>query len=294
MLATELNEYVRRAVELVDGALEEWLPRPPEVPARLAEAMRYAVFPGGKRLRPVLVLMSCEACGGSVRAALPGACAIELIHCYSLVHDDLPAMDNSELRRGRPTVHVAFDEATAVLAGDALLTYAFELLARQVAADDVARASVLELAAAAGPAGMVGGQMEDWIGAGETGATEARLRRIHQLKTGALLRAAVRLGAVAARADQLQRKVLDEYAERLGLAFQITDDLLDVLGDPKHIGKPVHQDEQKLSFPGVLGIEGAKRQVERLVDEACHWARKLGPAADLFEQLARYVAERNR
>ncbi len=294
LLATDLNEYVRQAVRVVDRALDEWMPRPPEVPAQLASAMRHAVFPGGKRLRPVLTLMSCEACGGRVEDALPAACAVELIHCYSLVHDDLPAMDNADLRRGRPTVHVVFDEATAVLAGDALLTYAFELLARHVPDQDVLRESVLELAQAAGPAGMVGGQMEDWLGTGTDGATEARLQRIHELKTGALLRAAVRLGAIAARANATQRNVLDRYAESLGLAFQITDDLLDVVGDPQRLGKPVHQDEKKLSFPGVLGIEKARRRVEELVAEACRSAAALGPAAGLFQQLARYVAERNR
>ena len=294
MLAEELKAYMKAASALVDEALGRWLPAPPAVPERLAAAMRYAVFPGGKRLRPVLVLMACEACGGEPQAALPAACAIELIHCYSLVHDDLPAMDDAALRRGRPTVHRAFDEATAVLAGDGLLTYAFELLARHGATPELVRESVLVLAEAAGPAGMVGGQMEDLIGAGPAGVSEPRLRRIHELKTGALVRAAVRLGAIAAHAGEELRKVLDEYAERLGLAFQITDDLLDVLGDAHTLGKPVGQDAEKLTFPGVLGIEEARRRAEALVEEACQWAGRLGAAGHLFQQLARYVAERNR
>lgn len=289
----EFLTYARTARNRIDAELEKWLPGAPRVPARLAEAMRYAVLPGGKRLRPVLVLLACEATGGELEEALPSACAIEFVHCYSLVHDDLPAMDDSDLRRGRPTVHRAFDEATAILAGDALLTLAFEVLARGIADPAVLAASVAELATAAGAAGMVGGQMEDLIGMGD-GQPLERLHRIHELKTGALLRCAVRLGAIAARATEDQRAILDRYADAVGLAFQIVDDLLDVVGDAEALGKPVHQDENKLTFPAVLGVDGARAEAARLVEEACAHAELLGNAGRLFVGLARYVLERNR
>ncbi len=289
----EFLAYSREAKLVLDRELQRWLPGPPRVPPRLAEAMRYAVFPGGKRLRPVLVLLSCEASGGELSVAIPGACAIELVHCYSLVHDDLPAMDNADTRRGRPTVHRAFDEATAVLVGDGLLTYAFEVLTRGIADPQVAAESVLELAQAAGPAGMVGGQMEDLLGLAD-GEPQERLHRIHELKTGALLRCAVRLGAIAARATPLQRNRLDRYANCVGLAFQIVDDLLDIVGDSTKLGKPVHQDENKLTFPAVLGVEESRIRAQRLVSEACEVAREMGKLAPVFAGLARYVLERDR
>jgi geranylgeranyl diphosphate synthase type II len=293
-MSESLRDFLNERQALIDAALRQWLPRPPRVPERLAQAMEYAVFPGGKRLRPVLTLMSCEACGGELKVALPGACALELIHCYSLIHDDLPAMDNADLRRGRPSVHRQFDEATAILAGDALLTYAFELLATELHDAELVRASVAELAQAAGPAGMVGGQMQD-LEACQTAQDLPALQRLEELhgrKTGALLRSAVRLGALAARAPRTWMELLDAYAQRLGLAFQIVDDLLDVVGEPEKLGKPVHQDRDKFTFPAVLGLEEARRRAAELVDEATALASQLPRVGRWFQLLARYVLER--
>src|SRR4051812_7121708 len=200
--APDLAEFLQDARRRVDEALSRFLPEVSDdpaspCPARLAEAMRYSVLAGGKRLRPVLALMAAEACGADPVVALPSACALEMVHTYSLVHDDLPAMDDDDLRRGRPTCHKAFDEATAILAGDALLTLAFEVVARDVRPAEAAAASVRVLAEAAGPAGMVGGQMADLLAEGRDDATLAALEAIHRRKTGALLRASLRLGALA-------------------------------------------------------------------------------------------------
>src|SRR5262245_36163241 len=236
-----LREYLDRARRRVEDALAGYVPQVDraagaDCPARLAAAMRYSVLGGGKRLRPVLCLISTEACGGDPEVAIAAACALELVHTYSLIHDDLPAMDDDDLRRGRPTCHKAFDEATAILAGDGLLTLAFELIAREVEPAAAALDCVRILAEAAGPAGMVGGQMADLLAeqraADEGGAGSlAELEAIHRRKTGALLRAPLRMGAAIAGAPEAHREALDRYGRAVGLAFQIVDDLLDVQGD---------------------------------------------------------------
>ncbi|MBI3466218.1 MAG: polyprenyl synthetase family protein [Planctomycetes bacterium] len=292
-----LVDYCASRRRLVEGALDRWLPRPPECPARLAEAMRYSVFSGGKRLRPLLTLMACAAAGGDEETAIAPACAVELVHCYSLVHDDLPAMDDDDLRRGRPTVHVAFDEATAILAGDALLTLAFELIARHCPDPCQVARCTRELAAAAGAGGMVGGQADDLLGAdGATTAAErlARLHSMHARKTGALLLASVRLGAIAARAAAPARRALDAYGRRVGLAFQIVDDLLDVHGNESRLGKRVRKDAEqgKLTFPGLLGADEAFRRARQLVVEACDALQPLGTAVDRLREMAQFVVER--
>jgi geranylgeranyl diphosphate synthase type II len=244
---------------LVESALEHWLPPEDEPPTRLHEAMRYAVLGGGKRLRPILVLAAAEACGGNPQAALPAAAAVECVHCYSLVHDDLPAMDDDDLRRGRPTCHRAYGEALAILAGDALLTLAFDLLADQVPDKSLGAVLVGELARAAGHRGMVAGQVTDMLSEGTEPSAEL-IDYIHRHKTAALFRAAARLGglAVAVRPKHLQ--ALTAYGERLGLAFQIADDILDVTSSAAELGKAAHKDlgRGKLTYPGLVGLERAR------------------------------------
>jgi geranylgeranyl diphosphate synthase type II len=238
--------------------------------------------------------MAAEACGGTVEAALPAACAVEMVHAYSLVHDDLPAMDDDDLRRGQPTCHQAFDEATAILVGDGLLAMAFEVLARQVRPAEVAVACSAALARAAGPCCLVGGQADDLHPPGPDGGLEA-LQSIHRRKTGALIEASLRLGALTARASTEQLRAILDYGRPLGLAFQITDDLLDVRGNAAEAGKRVGKDAQcgKLTFPGLLGIDESGRRARELIVEACAALAPLGPPAGSLEVLARSVVERN-
>ena len=285
----------------VDEALGRYLPAadesaPGPCPARLAAAMRYSVMAGGKRLRPVLCLLAAEACGGDRAAALPAACALEMVHTYSLIHDDLPAMDDDDLRRGRPTCHKAFDEATAVLAGDGLLTLAFEVIVAHVRPAEAAAGCVRALAEAAGPEGMVGGQMADLQAEGRTdGSTEA-LEAIHRRKTGALLRASLRMGGVVAGAPAGDLAALDAYGRAVGLAFQIVDDLLDVQGDEAKLGKRVGKDSGlgKWTYPGFLGVEGSRLRARQLADEAVAALEPLGPRGGRLRALAVDLLERDR
>jgi geranylgeranyl diphosphate synthase type II len=287
-------------------------------PSRLREAVRYSLLAPGKRLRPLLVLMSAEACGGDLGAAMPCACAVEMVHAYSLIHDDLPAMDDDDLRRGRATNHKVFGEALAILAGDALLTRAFEIVARDVRPAEVAAACCAALGQAAGATALVGGQVDDmaaeaWAAEqfedseqfersepGQNGAdaepTLAVLESIHRRKTGAMFLVSLRLGALTAAGRTEQLSCLDEYGRRLGLAFQIADDLLDVDGDETNVGKRVGKDANrgKLTFPGLLGTVESRCRAERLVAEACAALRPLGGAAEGLATLARYVVERDR
>ncbi len=283
----------------MEEALQHYLPVADDAggcPSRLADAMRYSVMAGGKRLRPILALMAAEACGTNPALALPGACAIEFIHTYSLVHDDLPAMDDDDLRRGRPTCHKAFDEATAVLAGDALLTLAFEVVARDVHPAEAVVASVRLLATAAGPNGMVGGQMADLLAEGRQDGTALALEAIHRRKTGALLRASLGLGAIAAGADERTRQALDTYGRAVGLAFQIVDDLLDVQGDEAKLGKRVGKDTGlgKWTYPGFLGIEDSRRKARLLAEEAAAALAPLGERGARLAALAWDLVERDR
>jgi farnesyl diphosphate synthase/geranylgeranyl diphosphate synthase type II len=266
--------------------------RQPPAP-RLEAAMRHALLVGGKRLRPLLVYLAGRSLGASDEALDAPAAAVELIHAYSLVHDDLPAMDDDDLRRGQPTVHRAFDEATAILAGDALQSLAFEVLAR--AAHPRLPALILTLAAAAGRDGMVGGQALDLAAIGGHPDVEA-LATMHAHKTGALICAAVRMGALTAVPEQDPRvAALDRYAEALGLAFQIHDDVLDVIGDTQTLGKASGADaaRDKPTYPALLGLEGARRRAQELTDEALAALTPLGEAGDPLAQLARYMIERD-
>jgi geranylgeranyl diphosphate synthase type II len=229
----------------VEEALARFVPEAADgaaCPARLAEAMRYSLLGGGKRLRPVLCLLAAEACGGDWDAAMPSACALEMVHTYSLIHDDLPSMDDDDLRRGRPTCHKAFDEATAILAGDGLLTLAFETIVRHTRPPEAAAGCVRALAEGAGPSGMVAGQMADLEAEGRDDPTVGALEAIHVRKTGALLRASLRMGGIVAGADAARLQALTSYGHAVGLAFQIVDDLLDVTGDEAKMGKRVNKD----------------------------------------------------
>lgn len=262
-------------------------------PSVLVEAMRYSTLSAGKRLRPLLALMAADVAGGSIAAALPAAVAIELIHVYSLIHDDLPSMDNDDLRRGKPTNHRVYGEAQAILAGDALQALAFKTLAQGLA-PDVAQNCVVELADAAGVVGMCGGQSID-IGGLPTNSNLADLQHMHALKTGALIKAAVRMGAMTAHADQSLITALTSFGEQCGLAFQITDDILDVTGG-QEIGKTPGKDaaQGKISYVSLLGLEGSRKAAEKAVVQASAalepWSKQAGHLLDL----AQYILTRSR
>lgn len=262
---------------------------------RLQSAMRYSVLGGGKRIRPALCLAAAEAVGVTAEIALRPACALELIHAYSLIHDDLPAMDNDDLRRGRPTVHIAYDEATAILAGDALQTLAFELLAGADRPAPTQRIALIqELAAASGPQGMVGGQAIDLASVGKP-LSLAELEKMHRHKTGALICASVRLGALCAPdlADH-DLSGLTAYARAIGLAFQVQDDLLDIEGQTDVIGKPQGSDQAraKPTYPALLGVEGAHQHLRDLLAAAREGLAGFGPEADPLRAMADYVVTR--
>ncbi len=269
------------------------------LPGPLLEAMRYSLLAPGKRLRPLLVVLAFEACGGRSPAPWPAACAVEMVHAYSLVHDDLPAMDDDDLRRGQPTCHRQFGEALAILAGDALLTMAFQVLAEGYS-PRTAAACCRELARAAGAAGMVGGQVDDLAWEQAPDHTAEALEQLHQRKTGALIRASLRLGVhVAAGEDGASVGLLerfDEYGRCLGLAFQITDDLLDVEGHAEQTGKRVGKDAArgKLTYPGLLGIAESRRRAAELGRRATESLASLGGAARPLLELVAQVVERNR
>lgn len=269
-----------------------------ECPQRLREAMSYSLLAGGKRLRPVLVLMACEACGGDSEAALPAACAIEMIHTYSLIHDDLPAMDDDDYRRGRLTNHKVFGEAMAILAGDALLTLAFEVVAREVRPSAVAAACCADLAFAAGACGMVGGQVADLEAESQSDRNTqslAHLQSIHRRKTGRLIRSALTMGGRIAQADVATLGTLDHYGTCIGLAFQIADDVLDVTGTQDKLGKGVGKDAGlgKLTYPGLIGLEPSRQMARDLIDEACLAIAPWGERGRRLEALAHFVLERD-
>jgi len=292
--SSSLAEQISPLSQRVDAALLAYTEFDRDCPAELREAIRHSLLAPGKRLRPLLVILAAEACGGSLEAALPAACAVEMIHTYSLIHDDLPAMDDDDLRRGRPTCHKAFGEANAILAGDALLTLAFQVLAQDIQPALVAARCCAELAIAAGATGMVGGQGDD-LHAESLPATLDTLEAIHRRKTGAMILVSLRLGGLVAGASEEQLKALEIYGNNLGLAFQITDDLLDVAGDEQIVGKRVGKDLErgKLTFPGLLGAEESRRRAEQLIAEACNALAGFETRASRLEALARYVLERN-
>lgn len=301
MVPVDATPFALHAQDLkprIEAALAACTRLPPGCPPPLREAISYSLLSNAKRLRPLMVLMAAEACGGEIESALPAACAVEMVHTYSLIHDDLPAMDDDDLRRGRPTNHRVFGEALAILAGDALLTMAFEVLARDVQPPQVAAACCAALAAAAGPVALVGGQADDLAAESQHGNADRSLealQSIHARKTGAMFLASLRLGALCAGATEEQFAALEGYGRRVGLAFQIMDDLLDVHGTEDAVGKRVGKDVNrgKLTFPGLLGVEESRQRATCLVAEACQSLESLQPRAEGLESLARYVMERD-
>ncbi|MCX7006991.1 MAG: polyprenyl synthetase family protein [Kiritimatiellaeota bacterium] len=286
----DLNAYLAVRRQEVDAALDHFLPPANERPERLHAAMRYSLLAGGKRLRPILCLASAEAVGGQREAALLPAVALECLHTYTLIHDDLPAMDDDDLRRGHQTCHKKFDEATAILAGDALLTLAFELLARATPAAQLA----LELAEATGSRGVVGGQAEDLAAEGRA-PDAALLEFIHTNKTGKLLRAACRMGALTAGADAGQLAALTTYAAKIGLAFQIADDVLNVTSTPEQLGKAVGSDaaRKKMTYVALYGLDAARAKAVTLIAEAQAALKPLGAQAAPLAALAEFTIKRS-
>jgi geranylgeranyl diphosphate synthase type II len=292
---SESPAYAARHGELIEAALRKAIEFDAGCPSHLAEAMRYSLLAPGKRLRPQLVLLAAEACGGSVEQALPAAAAVELIHAYSLVHDDLPAMDDDDLRRGQPTCHKQFDEATAILVGDALLTRAFEVLASEIRPSERAARCCAELGKAAGAAALIGGQADDLAVEFRHVGLE-RLQSIHRRKTGALFRASLQLGAIAADATPEQQQALAVFGEYLGHAFQIVDDLLDVNGEEVNVGKRLGKDRRrgKVTYPSLLGVAESRRRVEELIILACQALEPFGAAGRPLAELAEFVGRRSR
>ena len=287
-------DVITRPSEMIEEYLEssiDWS----FLPENLAEAARYGTLGSGKRLRPVLVILSCEAAGGRAEDALPAAAALELVHCFSLIHDDLPALDDDSLRRGRPTLHVHAGEPMAILAGDLLLAMAFGELTRMKMSPKQVNSLVDELAT--GTRDMVVGQVYDTLGGlpAEQPALE-QLQLVHRNKTGALLRAACRMGAICAGSDEPTHQIFTRYGETVGLMFQVVDDLLDVTQSTEHVGKATGKDSAlgKRTYPGLLGIEGSKQVVDQLRNQACEALEPLGPAGVSLRDLCCYMAIRTR
>ncbi len=291
---TDARAFLETARRAVDAYLDRVLPSVEGPLAPLAEAMRYSVLAGGKRLRPALAMASAEAVGGTPGPTLPFGAALEMIHTYSLIHDDLPAMDDDDLRRGRPTSHKVFGEAMAILAGDALHTFAFEHLLESLGPPDVCRAVAYELAHAAGPKGMVGGQAEDLAASGHA-PDEETLRRVQAGKTAALIRGACRGGGLVGGGNPEQVDALGRYGTHLGFAFQMIDDVLDVVGTAEALGKTPGKDavEHRMTWVSLAGVEGARAKAEAEVAAAVEAVRSL-PGARLLDELARLVTHRDR
>ena len=292
-----IADYQKQCQALVDPVLEQLFPPPQKQMQRLYQAMRYSVMNGGKRVRPLLTMASCQALGGNATQALAPACAVELIHAYSLVHDDLPAMDDDAMRRGQPTTHIAFDQAHAILAGDALQTLAFEVLCDPELGDysPQIRLQMLQLLSrAAGAAGMVGGQAIDLAATGQQ-IGQQQLEQLHRHKTGALIRASVLLGALASgNADQHSMAQLSDYANAIGLAYQVQDDILDIVSDSQTLGKTQGSDQQqdKSTYPKLLGLDEARAYALQLRDKALAALEQLPANSSQLRQIAHYIVAR--
>jgi len=281
---------------LVDAALRRLLPPRGSVPVTVRRAMVYSLFPGGKRLRPILAVQACRVVGGRPEEVLPAAAAIEMIHTYSLVHDDLPALDNDDLRRGRASSHRIFGEAMAILAGDALLTHAFEILSGHPATARQANRrlrAIAVLAGAAGVQGMIAGQVMDLEAEGRP-FTYAKLQRIHRGKTGALISAALQIGGILGGGDETQVRALRSYGDGIGLAFQVVDDILDQEGSPEGLGKSIGKDrrDRKATFPALLGVPASRRRAARAAARAVAALRSFGRRGTPLTELARFIVER--
>ena len=294
----DLQSYLDERSKLVEAALNSYLPSGDTLPASLHEAMRYSIFAGGKRLRPILLLASCETVGGKIETALPAACALEMIHSYSLIHDDLPAMDDDDFRRGQPTNHKVYGEATAILAGDGLLTEAFILLTSPAVWSDVAPEVCREvahiMAKSAGSRGMVGGQVVD-MESEEQAVDLPTLEYIHTHKTGALILAAVECGAILGGATPEQHQALRRYGEAAGLAFQVADDILDIVAEQARLGKDVGSDQKrgKATYPALLGLEGARQRAGELRQVAFSALDMFGTSARPLRDIAGYIVDRS-
>ena len=295
-MAFDLADYLEKSSVAVNESLDRFLPRATEKPATLHKAMRYSLFAGGKRMRPALCLAAAEACGGSWSDAMPLACAVECIHTYSLIHDDLPAMDDDDFRRGKPTNHKVFGEAVAILAGDALLTQAFEIAAHGKAFRRYPHQTViLEITRAAGSLKLIAGQVADLEAEGKTIGIPA-LRFIHECKTSALLCCAVRLGGMSANCSPAQLRALTDFGYHVGLAFQVIDDILDITQTSEQLGKTAGKDAQakKATYPAIVGLEKSRRTARQLTDRAFRALRPFRGKAHALEALAAYLLKREK
>lgn len=289
-----MKEQLKKYTDIVDKQLDKYLDPKDNPQGIIYEAMRYSVFAGGKRLRPVLMLLTCEMCGGDINEVLPFACALEMIHTYSLIHDDLPAMDNDDLRRGKPTSHKQFGEATAILAGDALLNKAFEVVSQYSGNNsDRAIKAINILAVSSGTEGMIGGQIVDMQSEGRK-ITLDELRYLHLNKTGAIIRSACKIGAVMSGADSVKIKAVDEFSKNLGIAFQIQDDILDVTGTEAELGKPIGSDaeEGKNTYVSLLGLQKSKDMSEEYSKKAKQALDIFGEKANTLKELTDYLTDR--
>jgi len=288
----DVKRFLAERRPVVERILDEYIPKEGQFPQLIHKAMRYSLFSGGKRLRPILVLECCSVCDGEEERAYPAAAAVEFIHTYSLIHDDLPCMDDDDIRRGRPTSHRVFGEGVAVLAGDALLTAAFGTLARM---DEprILKKVLAELAEAAGSMGMVGGQTLD-ITPPDKEPYKEYVYSIHKLKTASLIRASCRIGAICASASPERLAALDTYGRNIGLAFQITDDILDETASEEQLGKKTQKDRDKgrITYPAVFGLEESRREAERLIEEALDSLRIFGKKAENLSALAEFILHR--
>lgn len=291
----DLKAYLKERAEEVDAALDAYLPSARSRPGSIHKAMRYSLFAGGKRLRPILTLAAAEACDGDPAEAMPSACAVELMHTYSLVHDDLPCMDDDDLRRGRPTCHKVFGDGMAVLTGDALLTEAFLVLAQSSPTKRYPMAAfIAELGITGGSTKLIGGQVMDLEGEGKD-LSKAQLIRIHEAKTAALLTSSIRLGAMSANAAPKKLEALTTFGYNLGLAFQVIDDILDVTQTTEKLGKTAGKDEAvaKATYPAILGLEKARKEAHRYTDNAMDALKPFGKRATHLRQIAGYLLERD-
>jgi geranylgeranyl diphosphate synthase, type II len=292
----DLKTYVENCTTSVNKALDTFLPKESVKPATIHKAMRYSLFAGGKRMRPALCLAAAEACGGSAKDAMPLACAVECIHTYSLIHDDLPAMDNDDFRRGKPTNHKVFGEGIAVLAGDALLTQAFEVAAKAKGWPRYSHQQIiLELAHASGSLQLIAGQVADLEGEGKK-TSEAQLKYIHERKTSALLCCSVRLGGMSANCTSAQLKALTDFGYNVGLAFQVIDDILDVTQTSEQLGKTAGKDTaaQKATYPSIVGLDKSRKIAEQLTARAFASLKVFKGKAQALEGLAEYLLKRDR
>lgn len=291
---SDLASYLAQRIELIDAALDQWIPSAETRPVTIHKAMRHSIFAGGKRLRPILTLAAAEACGGSIENALPAACAVECLHTYSLIHDDLPCMDNDDLRRGVPTCHVVYGEAMALLAGDALQALSYELVAQTSPSERYPHGELVrELARTAGSLHLVGGQVADLEGEGKKLPLED-LRYIHESKTAALLTSSIKLGGMSANATPEQLQALQDFGMSTGLAFQIIDDILDVTQTSEKLGKSAGKDlvSEKSTYPALLGLEASRTEAHKLTEQALRALDVFAPNDGRLRQLAQHLLDR--